>query len=329
MLRTLLLTGTLCLCLITTAFAQEGKIKSAMSAAPPSISADATILDWPAEMGGEMPVLRKGTNDWTCLPDMPDSEGNDPMCLDEPWLAWVDAWINKKEPAITKMGFGYMLQGSAPETGGHRLECDGADRGAERQVEQSMIFSNVSQGALQSRPVDQPSEDGQEKNSDSCSQGCLVRSVVFRQFRERASWKRSFPIEGYQDRHFKQEDDRPSSVMRFLFIDGRWSISHLTFSVRLSACLVTLRYGSGEHDAWGYTPRFGPIFSSGTLSEHSSMRCTRNGDLPSEPAVAILRGRPLQGKRSCWKETDHGLGRLGDVRGLPNSVLNEHFSLPR
>jgi hypothetical protein len=90
---------------------EEAKIRSAISAAIPSIADQATIMDWPAEEGADMRVLRKGANGWTCMPDMPNTPGNDPMCLDEPWLKWVDAWVNKSEPNITQMGFGYMLQG--------------------------------------------------------------------------------------------------------------------------------------------------------------------------------------------------------------------------
>lgn len=90
------------------------KIKNATSAAPPSISASATILDWPAKEGGEMTVLREGTNGWTCMPDMPGKPGT-PMCLDDQWMEWVDAWVNKREPDITTVGFGYMLQD--PERG--------------------------------------------------------------------------------------------------------------------------------------------------------------------------------------------------------------------
>lgn len=85
-----------------------------MSAAPSSIAEQATIRDWPTEEGGEMAVLRDGSSAWTCLPDMPNTPGTDPMCLDEPWLDWVDAWVNKTTPTITKMGFGYMLQGGTP-----------------------------------------------------------------------------------------------------------------------------------------------------------------------------------------------------------------------
>ncbi|MDR8392403.1 hypothetical protein NC796_14715 [Aliifodinibius sp. S!AR15-10] len=93
---------------------KQAKIQSAMSAAPASIAESATIMDWPAEEGGEMVVLRKGTNGFTCLPDMPATSGNDPMCLDEPWMKWIDAWMNKENFKTNKMGFGYMLQGGSP-----------------------------------------------------------------------------------------------------------------------------------------------------------------------------------------------------------------------
>lgn len=36
------------------------------------------------------------------------------MCLDEPWLEWVDAWVNRRVPSVTRMGFGYMLRGDSP-----------------------------------------------------------------------------------------------------------------------------------------------------------------------------------------------------------------------
>lgn len=94
----------------------KAKIKSAMSAAPASISSNATIMDWPATEGGEMVLLREGSNEFTCLPDMPATPGNDPMCLDEPWLKWAEAWMNKEDVSTNRMGFGYMLQGGTPES---------------------------------------------------------------------------------------------------------------------------------------------------------------------------------------------------------------------
>lgn len=84
------------------------QIKSAMSAAPNSISADATIMDW------EMNVLRAGTNEWTCLPDRPDTEGADPWCITEPWMNFLHAYMNKTEPTYDEIGIAYMLVGDSP-----------------------------------------------------------------------------------------------------------------------------------------------------------------------------------------------------------------------
>jgi hypothetical protein len=83
-------------------------IASAMSAAPPGVAANATIVA-PAE-DGSMRVLREGTNNFTCMPDDP-GPGNNPMCLDKNGVEWAMAWINKTTPPAGKVGFGYMLAG--------------------------------------------------------------------------------------------------------------------------------------------------------------------------------------------------------------------------
>lgn len=89
----------------------EWKIASAISAAPPELAPGATVMDWAAEPGGAMAELRKGTNGWTCMPDIPTTPGNDPMCLDEAFLNWAAAWMSKTQPNVGGVGFGYMLQG--------------------------------------------------------------------------------------------------------------------------------------------------------------------------------------------------------------------------
>lgn len=108
-------TGTL-LAQSSTNKSNRAKIISAQSAAPASVSGNATIMDWPEQEGGELVLLQEGTNGYTCLPDMPATSGYDPMCLDEPWMTWADAWMNKKDVNLNKMGFGYMLQGGTPES---------------------------------------------------------------------------------------------------------------------------------------------------------------------------------------------------------------------
>ncbi|MDA2911398.1 hypothetical protein MYX04_10755 [Nitrospiraceae bacterium AH_259_D15_M11_P09] len=96
------------LVLACTATANDELIKSAQSAAPPSISDKATIMDW------DNNVLREGANGWTCLPDRKDTPGNDPWCVNKPWLNFLDALMNKKNPTYSQVGIAYMLMGDTP-----------------------------------------------------------------------------------------------------------------------------------------------------------------------------------------------------------------------
>jgi len=108
MIRTFAAAFAALLFLTSTAIAQDKVIKSAMSAGPESISADATILDW------EMNVVREGTNEWTCLPDRPDTEGTDPWCITGPWMNFLQAYVNQTEPTYDEFGIAYMLMGDSP-----------------------------------------------------------------------------------------------------------------------------------------------------------------------------------------------------------------------
>lgn len=89
------------------------KIQVASSAAPLTVSKDATILDWPTAPGSKPVVLRQGKNGWTCLPDNPGTPGPDPMCLDKQWMKWMNAYMSKTSPAIDGVGIAYMLQGGS------------------------------------------------------------------------------------------------------------------------------------------------------------------------------------------------------------------------
>ena len=60
--------------------AAQDTVANARSAAPASISADATIMDW------DLNVVQEGSNEWTCLPDRPTTPGNDPWCVTDAWL---------------------------------------------------------------------------------------------------------------------------------------------------------------------------------------------------------------------------------------------------
>ena len=95
---------------VTPPTTDEGRIKSAMSAAPESVAKEATIIAMDEKM--QVRPLRQGTSMWTCLPDGP-SPGLDPMCMDKNGLEWVQAWLAHKDPPANKMGFGYMLMGGS------------------------------------------------------------------------------------------------------------------------------------------------------------------------------------------------------------------------
>ena len=92
----------------------EGKIASAMSAAPTVIASGATIMDMGADMS--LTELRAGTNGWTCFPNLPSTPGPDPMCLDPQGLAWAQAWMAHTPPKLTTDGLAYMLQGGSDPT---------------------------------------------------------------------------------------------------------------------------------------------------------------------------------------------------------------------
>ena len=86
------------------------KIARALSAGPPSITAQATVADMDAK--GKMTVLRKGTNGWTCVPGHPGVVGDDAMCGDAATMQWGEDWAaHKAKPTNAKPGIAYMLAG--------------------------------------------------------------------------------------------------------------------------------------------------------------------------------------------------------------------------
>ena len=104
-----------CICLVpvvahaqTAAHDTEALVRNALSAAPPSVAKEATVVDH------EHNVLRKGTNGWTCMPDDPAVPNNSPMCLDAAWVDFIGALMTKRPPKVTGFGIGYMLQGDMP-----------------------------------------------------------------------------------------------------------------------------------------------------------------------------------------------------------------------
>jgi hypothetical protein len=84
-------------------------IASALAAAPAGIAKGATVVTMDAK--GEMHTLRKGSNEFSCMPDNPDTPGPDPMCMDQTSMAWVHAMLTHQPPSGGKVGLMYMLAG--------------------------------------------------------------------------------------------------------------------------------------------------------------------------------------------------------------------------
>ena len=89
----------------------DEKIADALRGGPPFVTEHATILDYPSTPGGEFTVLRKGTNQWTCLPGNPADAHNEPGCFDPVYLKFVQDSMAKRPSTIQTIGISYMYQG--------------------------------------------------------------------------------------------------------------------------------------------------------------------------------------------------------------------------
>jgi len=92
--------------LATAGFAAEdldAKIARARSAAPASVSANATIV-----VDGK--VVVEGSNGWTCMPDTMPGDGA-AMCNDTIWMQMMQAVATKGDLVVSGVGISYMLQG--------------------------------------------------------------------------------------------------------------------------------------------------------------------------------------------------------------------------
>ncbi len=83
-------------------------IARARSAAPASVSADATIV-----VNGE--VVVEGSNGWTCMPEA--LPGTGAMCNDAVWMKLMQAIGDKADFTPGSVGISYMLQGDPPGGG--------------------------------------------------------------------------------------------------------------------------------------------------------------------------------------------------------------------
>jgi hypothetical protein len=95
---------------------KEALIQDALRAAPPAVASTATVMDW------DHKILKQGSGAYACMPSDPDTRakgGYDPMCLDQPWMAWVDAYVGKKPFKTDRTGVAYMLAG---DTGASNID---------------------------------------------------------------------------------------------------------------------------------------------------------------------------------------------------------------
>ena len=81
----------------------DEQIEQALGAAPPQIRQTASVKD----LAGN--TLREGAGAYTCFP-APDGLAG-PMCMDAPFLAWMEAWMNGKPTTTSQIGISYMLAG--------------------------------------------------------------------------------------------------------------------------------------------------------------------------------------------------------------------------
>ena len=89
-------------------------IESALSAAPPMVAQTATVKDHKGN------VLKEGGGEFTCFPR--EGAGQSPMCIDEAWAGWLDAYMNKKPFTASEAGVAYMLAGDAPDAGASNID---------------------------------------------------------------------------------------------------------------------------------------------------------------------------------------------------------------
>lgn len=99
-----------------TALAQDDAalIENALSAAPPAVAETAKVMT----MEGK--VLKEGNGEFTCFPYT--GAGTSPMCLDQEWMRWADAWMNKKPFQADRIGLAYMLAGDMADAGASNID---------------------------------------------------------------------------------------------------------------------------------------------------------------------------------------------------------------
>jgi hypothetical protein len=88
------------------------KIADALRAGPAFLTKNATVLDWPSKPGGEYRILRKGSDEWTCLPGVPLYPHDEPACFDPVFLRWMQDSLAGRTPHIDRIGISYIYMGA-------------------------------------------------------------------------------------------------------------------------------------------------------------------------------------------------------------------------
>jgi hypothetical protein len=89
---------------------KEDLVKLALSAAPSKIAKDASVMV-PGE-DGKMTEARKGSNGFTCFPDVDGQEVPDPICADQAASQFIsDMMSGAPKPTNTVPGISYMAKG--------------------------------------------------------------------------------------------------------------------------------------------------------------------------------------------------------------------------
>ena len=101
---------------------KQAKIDRALAAGPPDVVRSARVVD--TDAGGNMVVLREGTNGFTCMPGNQSVVGQPAMCMDAASMQWAaDFKARKPKPTNTVPGITYMLAGAT-----QRSDSDPYDR---------------------------------------------------------------------------------------------------------------------------------------------------------------------------------------------------------
>ena len=104
---------------------KQALIESALSAAPPTVAETATVKDRKGN------VLKEGSGAYTCFGR--EGAGQSPICVDEVWAGWLDAFVNKKPFTASKVGVSYMLAGDFPDAGVSNIDPDEKEPTADNQ----------------------------------------------------------------------------------------------------------------------------------------------------------------------------------------------------